>query len=250
MRRRCLRCYIYRMEKNAFNHCYHQYLDEAVARTRSRLSDPLAPEPDSLQAALAALLAHFEIGRPRKIAALALASPFFPATLLWRGMLQGGYKFKYPPKNDLSPQQILVEKGLRYLILLNEFKEFYPGQVLSVSFDRPEPDPAALPDNQWCDYCGLCCAMFGGVAPMAPKGATYPAHWLDDIWQYQYWCPFLFEYHRMGRFFCAIHNIKPVWCTDFADQNVCRQVKESFSCGRLGRQPDSAPLQPGEDGTA
>lgn len=217
------------MIDDTFRESFRRYLDAASAWTQARLIDPGAPAPQELEPSVASLLDLFEEGRERKIARLALASPFFPASLLWRGLLEDGYRFKYPPRSELSPQQVIADKGLRYLILLNEFKEYYPGRVLSVPLDEPAPDPAALPEGQWCDYCGLCCAMFGGVAPMAPKEATYPAHWLDDLWLYQYWCPFLFEYHWTGRLFCSIHAIKPMWCSEFTNQAICQRVKEGFN---------------------
>jgi hypothetical protein len=206
---------------------YRRFLDAAVSWTQARLKDPAAPAPAALEASRSRLLELFEAGRPRKTSALALASPFFPATLLWQGMLASDYRFKYPPRNELSVQEVIAEKGLRHLTLLEEFRHYYPGQVLSVPLEGA-PQAAALPADQWCDYCGLCCASFGGVAPMAPKEATYPAHWLDDLWQYRFWCPFLFEYHWTGKFFCSIHRIKPMWCSEFADQAVCREVKRSF----------------------
>jgi len=214
-------------DSSQFRSRYKQFLDEAAAWTRSRLVDPAAPQPPTFRAALDALLEHFAKGRDLNIAAKALANPFFPAGMLWRGWLERGYRFKYPARSELTPQQVVAEKGLRHLILLEEFKEYKPGEILSVPFDGP-PVAGAFPEGQWCDFCGMCCACFGGVNPMAPKHTTYPAHWLDDLWQYQYWCPFLFEYHWTGRFFCSIHRIKPMWCDDFADREICGRVKQGF----------------------
>jgi hypothetical protein len=214
------------MENQDFRSQFRRFLDAAAALTQARMKGSTQGK-EAFEAAKAALLEHFESGRERRIATLTLASPFFPVSLIWRGWIEGDYKLKYPPRPELTPQQAMAEKGLRYLILLDEFKQYYPGQVLSVPLDGP-PEAGALPDSQWCDYCGLCCSQFGGVAPMAPKDATYPAHWLDDLWIYQYWCPFLFEYHWTGRLFCSIHRIKPVWCDEFANQAICRKVKEGF----------------------
>ncbi|MEA1945692.1 MAG: hypothetical protein U9N83_00150 [Thermodesulfobacteriota bacterium] len=41
-------------------------------------------------------------------------------------------------------------------------------------------------------------------------------------------CPFLFQYFGEPRFFCAIHNIKPVFCRVF-DLEDCRQRLEGRS---------------------
>lgn len=212
---------------NDLRSTYERFLSESAAWTRARLSNGAQGAPASWEEAREALLAHFAAGRERNIAAKALANPYFPASLLWRGWLAAGYRFKYPARPEMTPQEAVAEKGLRHLILLEEFKEYYPGRVLSVPLGEA-PEPHALPEGQWCDFCGLCCASFGGVAPMAPKHATYPAHWLDDLWLYRFWCPFLFEYHWTGRLFCSIHAIKPVWCDEFADQAICQRVKAGF----------------------
>jgi len=218
------------MSADDFRSRFRRYLSEAAAWTRARLAGSSGAAPAAQRVADETrdeLLALFPEGRERRVAAKALASPYFPATMLWQGWLSAGYRFKYPPRPELSPQQAVVEKGLRHLILLEEFKQYYPGRTLSVPL-AADPDPHALPADQWCDLCGLCCASFGGVAPMAPKEATYPAHWLDDLWQYHYWCPFLFEYHWTGRLFCSIHAIKPMWCAEFANRDICQKVKECF----------------------
>jgi hypothetical protein len=215
------------MDADDFRSRYARYLTESAAWTEARLRNGATGVPAALAEARGSLLELFPEGRERRIASKALANPYFPATLLWLAWLENGYRFKYPARPELAPQQVIVEKGLRNLILLEEFKEYQPGRVLSVPLGET-PDPSALPANQWCDYCGLCCASFGGVAPMAPKEATYPAHWLDDLWLYQFWCPFLFEYHWTGRLFCSIHAIKPIWCSEFADEKICRRVKQGF----------------------
>jgi hypothetical protein len=211
-----------------FNQAFEHFLEAARHRTQAIFADPTCPlDPPELIQAREALLIYFPEGR--EIATHVLASPFFPASLLARGMLQDGYLFKYPPRPGHTPQEVLTLKGLRLLTLIPEIVDYYPGRIVSVPLDPKLPPQAdALPDGQWCDLCGLCCASFGGVAPMAPKHATYPAHWLDDLWLYEYWCPFLFEYHWTGKLFCAIHAVKPVWCDEFANPEICKKVKQGF----------------------
>jgi len=57
-------------------------------------------------------------------------------------------------------------------------------------------------------------------------------HWFGflsgETLENQQLCPFLFQYFGEPRFFCAIHNIKPVACRVF-DREDCRQRLEGRS---------------------
>ena len=39
-------------------------------------------------------------------------------------------------------------------------------------------------------------------------------------------CPFLFQYFGEQRFFCAIHNIKPIACRQFGEEECRRRLTE------------------------
>ncbi|MBW2247920.1 MAG: YkgJ family cysteine cluster protein [Deltaproteobacteria bacterium] len=82
-----------------------------------------------------------------------------------------------------------------------------------------------LPSGHWCNLCGVCCQI-GGILPDPPTGVVYPDHWVGllsgDTLENQQLCPFLFQYLGEPRFFCAIHNIKPVTCRVF-DREDCRR---------------------------
>jgi Fe-S-cluster containining protein len=70
------------------------------------------------------------------------------------------------------------------------------------------------------------CCQIGGVPPNPPAGVFYPAHWFDFLsgekFKNQQLCPFLFQYFGEPRFFCAIHNIKPISCRVF-EREDCRK---------------------------
>jgi hypothetical protein len=89
-----------------------------------------------------------------------------------------------------------------------------------------------LPTGQWCTLCGVCCQI-GGVPPLPPAGVQYPDYWntylAGGAVNNQQLCPFLFQYFGEQRFFCAIHNIKPIACC--AIHNI-----KPIACRRFGEE--------------
>lgn len=82
-----------------------------------------------------------------------------------------------------------------------------------------------LPEDQWCSFCGACCQLPGTI-PDPPEPIRYPGYWYayiaGDGPVLQRYCPFLFELAPQGRFFCAIHHVKPRTCLAF-DRAGCEE---------------------------
>ncbi len=79
--------------------------------------------------------------------------------------------------------------------------------------------------GQWCSLCGECCQLAGTV-PDPPAPIRYPGYWYayiaGDSPLLQKFCPFLFELPPQGRFFCAIHNVKPLTCLAYGKEDCER----------------------------
>lgn len=79
-----------------------------------------------------------------------------------------------------------------------------------------------VPSGQWCSFCGECCQLRGTV-PDPPDSIKYPGYWYSYIAGdgplLQRFCPFLFELPPQGLFFCSIHNVKPLTCLAYGEQD-------------------------------
>ena len=103
------------------------------------------------------------------------------------------------------------------------------GQVSTMTLEgSPEEN---IPQTGNCSHCGYCCEIRGG-----PGGFTGsvepPSEWLlyfrGDGTGYQRFCPFLFEYFAMSKFFCSIYLIKPQCCWEF-DREECDFLQKDIA---------------------
>ena len=130
---------------------------------------------------------------------------------------------------DLEPilARELLEWAEAFLIIRKDIKTLFDtNSVTCIPLDETRH---RLPSGQWCSLCGVCCQI-GGVPPNPPKGVVYPDHWLGflagETLENQQLCPFLFQYFGEPRFFCAIHNIKPVSCLVFDQKDCLRRLED------------------------
>lgn len=174
------------------------------------------------------LLSHYHTESEVSILQQALLDPYFPLGMLKRTLFADvvGMRFyinKHRP--DLEPVLAveLVEWAAAFLRIRLDIQSFFdPKTITCIPVDGRRHH---LPADQWCTLCGVCCQI-GGVPPDPPQDVRYPDHWYTFLAgekvENQQLCPFLFQYFGKQRFFCAIHNVKPIACRQF-DQEECHQ---------------------------
>ena len=177
--------------------------------------------------ALDSLLSCYQFKGDRQLLAEALSDPYFPFTKLQKLHIR---EFgREPGLNDLSAEsltRIAAEHLLRWAkiflsirLVLKSLNE--DGQVSTMSL-KGSPEET-IPQTDSCNHCGCCCEIRGGPAEFTGS-VEPPREWLlyfrGDGSGYQRFCPFLFEYFAMGKFFCSIYLIKPQCCWEF-DREEC-----------------------------
>ena len=162
----------------------------------------------------------------------ALLDPYFPLGMLENTLFANvdGMRFfinKHRP--DLEPVLLdeLVNWSRTFLRIRQDIEALFdPESITCIPLNGVRQQ---LPTNQWCTLCGVCCQI-GGVPPEAPAGICYPKYWetylAGGAMNNQQLCPFLFQYFGEQRFFCAIHNIKPIACREFGEKECRRRLAE------------------------
>jgi len=165
----------------------------------------------------------------------ALLDPYFPLGMLARTMFADvvGMRFYINKRRrDLEPELAaeLVAWAAAFLQIRHDIEKiFNPETITCIPVDGSRHP---LPSGQWCTLCGVCCQI-GGVPPQQPPpDIHYPDYWHNFLsgktLENQQLCPFLFQYFGEPRFFCAIHNIKPLACRQF-DKKDCRRRLEDVN---------------------
>jgi len=197
---------------------------------------------------LEAVLTWFGKEEERSLLRRALLDPYVPLGMVERTIFANadGMRFfinKRRPELERHLGEELVRTARAFLRVRTDIEQFFDRRTITcIALDgRRHP----LPADQWCTLCGMCCEI-GGLSPEPPAGTRYPEHWYiylaGGAVENQQLCPFLFQYFGEARFFCAIHNVKPVACRQF-DEKACRtRVKE----GGLHREAGSKGPQAGQ----
>jgi hypothetical protein len=183
-------------------------------------------------ASLEAVLARFGKEDERSLLRRALLDPYFPLGMVEHTTFGNadGMRFfinKRRPGLERHLGEELLRTAKAFLRIRMDIEQLFdPGTITCIPLDGRRH---RLPRDQWCTLCGICCEI-GGVPPEPPYGIRYPEHWYTYLAggavENQQLCPFLFQYFGEGRFFCAIHNVKPFACRQF-DEAACRtRVKE------------------------
>jgi len=202
---------------------FQPFAREQQLRLRADPSTESRPESASLQR----LLDLYEQETERALLRRALLDPYFPLAMVEGTLLADvdGMRFfisKRRAELEWFNARELIRQARAFVRLRTDIEiSFDPGTVTCIPLDgRRHP----LPDEQWCTLCGVCCEI-GGVPPEPPAGINYPEHWYTYLAggavANQQLCPFLFQYFGEARFFCAIHQVKPVACHLF-DEDACR----------------------------
>ena len=201
-----------------------------------------SPDLSSGGASLESLLAWFGKEEECSLLRRGLFDPYFPLGMVKRTIFGNadGMRFfinKRRPELQRHLGEELVRTARAFLRVRMDIEQFFdPVTITCIPVDgRRHP----LPADQWCTLCGICCEI-GGVPPEPPAVTRYPEHWYiylaGGAVENQQLCPFLFQYFGEARFFCAIHNIKPVACRQF-DERACRtRLKEGGLHREVGRE--------------
>jgi hypothetical protein len=158
----------------------------------------------------------------------ALLDPYFPLGMLERTIFADVsemriYINKRRPDLESVPAQELASRASAFVKIRLDIKAFFdPETITCIPLDGVRHQ---LPSAQWCTLCGICCEI-GGIPPKPEKNIHYPDHWYSllsgEIIENQQSCPLLFQYFGFPKFFCAIHNIKPIAFRQF-DLKDCRE---------------------------
>ena len=196
------------------------------------LGRPDATQQHAENRFLKRLLNRFHRETDVSILLRALPDPYFPLGMLEQTIFADvvGMRFFINKQRwDLEPilGQELVEWAGVFLRIRHDIETlFNPDTVTCIPVDGTRH---RLPSGQWCNLCGICCQI-GGVPPDAPADIVYPDHWVGflsgETLKNQQVCPFLFQYFGEPRFFCAIHNIKPISCRIFDREDCRRRLEE------------------------
>jgi hypothetical protein len=176
---------------------------------------------------LLSLVSCYKLRSERQLLIKALSDPYFPFTKLKKLNVQ---EFQREPGfRDLSEESLtkmaaqhLLQWAKIFLSIRLALKKINKdGRVSRLSLKGSSGE--TIPQRGECDHCGCCCEIRGGPAEFTGS-VEPPGEWLayfrGDGTGLQRFCPFLFEYFSVGRFFCSIYLIKPKCCWEF-DREEC-----------------------------
>jgi hypothetical protein len=196
------------------------------------LSKPDTEQKSASNRFLKQLLDRFHRETDASILSRALPDPYFPLGMLEQTMFADvvGMRFFISKQRfDLEPvlAQELVEFAEAFLRIRHDIQTLFdPDSITCIPVDGTRH---RLPSSQWCSLCGVCCQI-GGLPPDPPADIVYPDHWVGylsgEILNNQQLCPFLFQHFGESRFFCAIHNIKPITCRVFGREDCHRRLED------------------------
>jgi len=162
----------------------------------------------------------------------ALLDPYYPRTMVARTLFSDvtGMRFfirKDRPELEPALARSLLLHAEAFQAIRKDIPRFFDlGTVTGIPLDGLRHP---LPDEQWCTLCGECCQI-GGVSPRTPQGVELPRHWepllSGEYVAMQQFCPFLFQYFGESRFFCSIHNVKPISCRTFGESECRKRLAE------------------------
>jgi hypothetical protein len=212
---------------NHITELFKQYAD----LRQNLLSGTDTTQKSSENRMLKHLLDRFHLDADVSVLSRALSDPYFPIGMLEQTIFADvvGMRFFINKKRwDIEPvlARELVEFASVFLKIRHDIQILFdPITITCIPLDGIRHH---LPSDQWCNLCGVCCQI-GGLPPDPPAEIVYPDHWFSflsgETLKNQQLCPFLFQYFGEPRFFCAIHNIKPLTCRAF-DLKDCRRRLE------------------------
>ena len=191
--------------------------------------------------ALDSLTSCYQQAREREFLITGLSDPYLPLSKLRKLNVEefsrepGFADFSEESLAKISAEHLLNWVKI-FLSIRQDLKNLNNlGEISTMSLLDPPQEP--LPEMIWCEYCGGCCEIRGGVP--AFRGSSRPPSLWDvyfrgDGCEYQRFCPFLFEYFATAKFFCAIYKIKPKCCWEF-DREECEFLQKDVARERVER---------------
>ena len=170
-------------------------------------------------------------GGDRALVRRALSHPYFPVTKYWRLDAEGfaGEPASAPmsPRRQTRRLAAQLSRWARTFLTIRRDVALVQQEGRRARVQSDGSRQEGPPDADWCDLCGSCCEIRGGL-PEFPAGFTPPRHWIryfrGDLSRDQRFCPFLIEYFAASASLCAIYDVKPRCCWAF-DREECTFLK-------------------------
>ena len=215
------------MSITTLNHLFLDFCQINRSRREQEIQGKSELDLSGWYEALDSLVSCYQLQGERQLLTESLSDPYFPFTKLQKlNFHEPGIEPGFNGLSEESSAGIAAEHLLQWakiflsirLALRSLNKD---GQISPMSL-KGSPDET-IPQTGSCKHCGCCCEIRGGPAEFT--GAVQPpSEWLvyfrGDATGHQRFCPFLFEYFSMGKFFCSIYLIKPQCCWEF-DREEC-----------------------------
>ena len=188
---------------------------------------------------LFSLVSLYKLQGERQLLIEALSDPYFPFTKLKKLNVQEFQKEQgFRDLSEESLAKMAAEHFLQwaeiFLSIRQALKKINKGGRVSSLSLKGSPGET-IPQKGKCKHCGCCCEIRGGPAEFTGS-VEPPGEWLGyfrgDCTGFQRFCPFLFEYFAMGKFFCSIYLIKPKCCWEF-DREECDFLQKDVARERM-----------------
>ena len=213
-------------------HHISQLFKQYAGVQQNLLSRPDTEQKSAANRFFKRLLDRFHRETDVSILLRALPDPYFPLGMLERTIFADvvGMRFFINKKRwDIEPglARELVDFASVFLMIRQDIQILFDSVTITcIPLDGTRH---RLPSGQWCTLCGVCCQI-GGLPPDPPTEIVYPDHWVGffsgETLKNQQLCPFLFQYFGEPRYFCAIHNIKPLTCLAFERKDCRRRLED------------------------
>lgn len=207
---------------------FEQFAAWQQERLRQASSATATAEPDPL----GKLLTHPLIRNDAPWLRPVLVDPYFPSGMVAATIFSDvtGMRFfinKSRPELEPILARELIEWAAAFARIRRDIESLFdPAGITCIPLDGTRHP---LPDGQWCNLCGICCRI-GGVPPEPPAGIRLPDPWpallAGERLGNQQVCPFLFQYFGESRYFCSIHQVKPMACRAFDAADCQRRLAE------------------------
>ena len=210
------------MEIHSFKRLFFDFYQINLSRREREIEGTFELDLSGWSETLYSLVSCYKFQGERQLLIEALSDPYFPLTKLKKLNVQEFQK--EPGFRDLSEESLakmaaqhLLQWAKIFLSIRLALKRINEGGRFS-SLSLEGSPGETIPQTGTCNHCGCCCEIRGGPAEFTgyvePPG-EWLAYFRGDCIGFQRFCPFLFEYFAVGKFFCSIYLIKPKCCWEF-----------------------------------
>jgi hypothetical protein len=230
------------MSLRSFNHRFAAFAESCrERRVREIRSQAGVPAAGARWRRSVTALSRLCLRGERALLRRALSDPYFPVTKYWQlnaeGFAAEQASLPRSPRRLTRRMAAHLSRWARaFLSIRRDLAQVREeGRRAGVN-PGGSPDEGS-PDGGWCDLCGSCCEIRGGL-PDFPAGFTPPQRWIryfrGDLSTDQRFCPFLLEYFATSVFLCSIYDVKPRCCRAF-DREECAFLKADLARAREAR---------------